>query len=79
MGSRRGEDVHRVDGRGIPGMTTCSASLESSRSVVEEEKEGDSGRGIAQKDENGIVRLPEIFGQNASNFITPVESVGTLY
>lgn len=46
MGFRRGEDVYRVDGRGIFRMMTCLVSLESSRFVVEEEKEGDFGRGI---------------------------------
>ena len=45
-------------------------------SIVEEE-EGDTTSDIAQKDENGTVRLPGIGGQHVSDLLTLVDCLGT--
>lgn len=49
---------------------------EGGRSIVEEE-EGGTTSDVAQKDENGIVRLPVVGGQHASDLLTLVDCLGT--
>lgn len=68
----RGDGTHRVTAKGI---SRDNPDVGGREQLGEEEEVSRSD--TAQKDENGPVGLPEIFGQNASSFVTLVDSLGT--